>query len=95
MCYPTGTITINCATYTNTINVNCATLGGIIYINYFFWRTYDHQEIDFLEEKGGTLSAYEMKWKSGKSETPGAFSKAYPNAEYQVINNANYLDFVV
>lgn len=64
-------------------------------VNYFYWRTYDHQEIDFLEEKGGALSAYEMKWKSGKIKEPGAFSKAYPEAKYQIINSTNYLDFVV
>lgn len=66
-----------------------------IIANYFFWRTYDHQEIDFLEEKGGNLFAYEMKWKSDKSKVPGAFSKAYPKAKYQIINNNNYLDFLV
>jgi hypothetical protein len=32
-------------------------------VNRYFWRTYDQKEIDYIEEEGGTLQAYEFKWK--------------------------------
>jgi len=32
------------------------------YINRYFWRTYDQQKIDLIEEKNGQLNAYEFKW---------------------------------
>jgi len=31
----------------------------------YFWRTYDQQEIDYVEESGGQIRAYEFKWNSG------------------------------
>ena len=66
---------------------------GMAY-NYYFWRTYDRQEIDLLEESGTELAAYEFKWGSKSSNSPAAFSKAYPNASYKVINPKNYLSFI-
>ena len=30
---------------------------------YFFWRTYDGQEIDLIESHNGKLTAFECKWK--------------------------------
>ncbi len=29
----------------------------------YFWRTYDQQEIDWVEDRGGQLRAYEFKWR--------------------------------
>ena len=62
---------------------------------YYFWRTYDQQEIDLVEERGGELSGYEMKLGPKKSAAPRAWLTAYPNATYEVINKENYLDFVL
>jgi len=62
---------------------------------YFFWRTYDGQEIDLLElNNKQKLQAFECKWKEGKVKIPTAFSKAYPQADFHVINKENYLDWV-
>ena len=33
-------------------------------INNFFWRTYDHQEIDWIEEESGNLHGFEFKMKN-------------------------------
>jgi len=30
--------------------------------NRHFWRTYDQQEIDLIEENGGELFGFEFKW---------------------------------
>lgn len=62
---------------------------------YYFWRTYDGQEIDLLEMKNGKLQAIECKWQSSKKvKVPGAFEKAYPDADFNVIDKSNYLDWI-
>ncbi len=63
--------------------------------NNYFWRTYDQQELDWLEERAEELAAFEFKWnEKKKAKIPAAFSKAYPEASFEVINKANYLDFI-
>ncbi len=62
----------------------------------YFWRTYDQQELDWLEEKNGNLYGFEFKWNENrKSKIPTAFAKAYPEASFEVINKGNYLDFIM
>ena len=63
--------------------------------NNYFWRTYDQQELDWLEEKADNLAGFEFKWNENrKSKIPTAFAKAYPEATFEVINKQNYLDFI-
>ncbi len=61
---------------------------------HYFWRTYDQQEIDLLEEKGGILSGFEFKWNKAKSKIPPSFSKTYTDAIVTTINRENYLEFI-
>jgi predicted AAA+ superfamily ATPase len=61
---------------------------------YFFWRTYDGQEIDLLELYNGNLQAMECKWKKSNAKIPAAFEKAYPEATFTVINQDNYLEWI-
>lgn len=63
--------------------------------NNFFWRTYDQQEIDWIEERGGQLYGFEMKWKKSYAKTPAAWSSAYPDAYFKVIHPGNYREFVI
>ncbi len=63
-------------------------------VNNYFWRTYDQQEIDWVEEQAGDLSGYEFKWQARKVKAPGAWSRAYPQAEYRVISPGNYGEFL-
>lgn len=64
--------------------------------NNYFWRTYDQQELDWLEEKGEELAGFEFKWSETKKvKIPSAFAKAYPEATFEVINKNNYLDFIM
>lgn len=66
------------------------------YANSYFWRTYEQQEIDLIEEKDGTFFAFEMKWKAPqKISAPRKFSETYTNSEYTVIHPNNYLDYVL
>lgn len=64
--------------------------------NNYFWRTYDQQEIDWIEDREGSLHAYAIKWKAGKkTKTPIAWQKGYPDATFDVINPENYLDWIM
>lgn len=64
---------------------------------YYFWRTTQKQEIDFIEEVEQNLFAYEFKYnpKKAKSKCPLTFSNNYPNVPFDVITSENYMDFVV
>jgi len=65
------------------------------FVSNYFWRTYDQQELDWLEEQNGNISGYEFKWNENqKAKIPTAFAKAYPEATFEVINKQNYLDFI-
>ena len=62
--------------------------------NNYFWQTWDQQEVDLVEERGGKLFGYEIKWKKDKRKPPKSFLSTYSNASYKVINQDNYLDFI-
>jgi predicted AAA+ superfamily ATPase len=66
----------------------------LVYANCYFWRTYDRKEIDLIEEKGGKLYAFEIKWKQDKVKKPEEFLKTYRNSKFILINKDNYLNFI-
>lgn len=61
-------------------------------LNYFFWRNYEQAEVDWLEQSGNKLSAYEFKY-NNIAKTPKAFKDAYAT-DVQTINRDNYLEFI-
>lgn len=65
-----------------------------VFPNYYFWRTYDQQEIDLVEEKEGSLFAYECKLKDRSVSAPKDWNAAYPSAVFNKVNSANYLDYL-
>lgn len=63
--------------------------------NRFFWRTAQQQEIDYLEECNGKLSAWEFKWNPrAKIKFPKTFTNAYPQAKMKAINPDTMSDFL-
>ncbi|MNR54774.1 hypothetical protein D3C85_1750200 [compost metagenome] len=60
----------------------------------YFWRTHNKQEIDRIEEANDKLAAFEYKWQNQKTKIPSEFAKAYPNANFEVIDQNNYLDYI-
>jgi predicted AAA+ superfamily ATPase len=62
--------------------------------NAYFWRTYDKKEIDLVEERGGRLYGYEIKWKKIPKNAPRDWLVNYPNAGFEVIYKENYLKFI-
>ena len=67
-----------------------------ISVNRWFWRTHAQQEIDYVEEGGGKMNAFEFKWNArGKIKFPAAFTTAYPDASVQGIDQNNFTDFIL
>ena len=64
-------------------------------VNNYFWRTYQQQEIDWVEERGGKLYAYEIKWSSHKKiKVPVTWARAYPDSIFEAITPENYLPWI-
>lgn len=64
------------------------------HFNRYFWRTFDRQEIDYVEDGGGHLCGYEIKVKDRKVRTPAQWERSYPHASFDLIHADNYQDFV-
>lgn len=63
--------------------------------NLYFWRTYDQQEINLIEEDGDIITAYEIKSGKKTPKIPKAFANAYPEAAYNIVNRDMFWDYVV
>jgi predicted AAA+ superfamily ATPase len=62
----------------------------------YFWRTYQGQEVDFIEEIEGGLSGFEAKWSMAKkAHAPSDWVEHYPNASFNVMTPNNYLDYLL
>lgn len=65
------------------------------YANFYFWRTTQQQEIDYVEERDGVLNCYEFKWSvTKKVSLSTTFSSNYPNSTFKLITPENYMEFV-
>jgi len=62
--------------------------------NDYFWRTWDQNEVDFVEEREGKLFGCEFKWKKQNTKEPKIWRKTYPEADYEVITPLNYLEIL-
>jgi predicted AAA+ superfamily ATPase len=64
---------------------------------YWFWRTQQQKEIDYLEEENGLLHAYEFKWsdKKGSIRVPESFAKTYSDATFHVITPKTVDEFLL
>jgi uncharacterized protein len=62
----------------------------------YFWRTYDGQEVDFVEEHNARIHGYEVKWsQSKKPRTPKSWKTTYPDALLTLINRENFLPSIL
>lgn len=60
----------------------------------YFWRSYNQQEVDYIELQGENLLACEIKWALHKKHriTKG-FTNLYPQAKTAIITPKNFLSF--
>ena len=67
-----------------------------LYTNTYFWRIYQQQKIDLVEDHAGNLLGYVLKWSQNKKvQAPSQWKETYKNSEFQVIHVGNYLDFIL
>ncbi len=67
-----------------------------MWVNSFFWRTQDQQEIDYVEEQDGVFKAWEFKWNpQSRARLSKTFSNAYPNTEFSVVTPENVEEFLL
>lgn len=61
----------------------------------YFWRTYQQQEIDYIEEQDGAFRAFEFKWNpKAKARFSSTFLESYKPEITQVISRENFDSFV-
>lgn len=66
-----------------------------IYSNNYFWRTWEQQEVDFIEERNGSLYCFEFKWSPKKVKLPKQWVNTYPESEFKIISKDNFREFVM
>jgi uncharacterized protein len=59
----------------------------------YFWRTYQGQELDFIESREDKLWGYEFKYNQKNVKAPKNWEN-YKNSSYQLINKENFQDFL-
>ncbi|MBK8111634.1 MAG: ATP-binding protein [Saprospiraceae bacterium] len=65
------------------------------FVNTYFWRTREQQEIDYLEVGSGAIQAFEFKWNPAtKPKFSKTFTRAYPEADLAMVNSENYSSFM-
>lgn len=61
--------------------------------NIYFWRNKNQQEVDYLIEKNGEITAIEIKWNLKKNtKLPNIFAETYHPEHTFLIDKENYLD---
>ncbi len=61
---------------------------------YFFWRGYNGQEIDLIEQSEQTVRAFECKWTAKRVKKPSLFDTLYPEATFDVVHRDNFYDYM-
>jgi hypothetical protein len=60
------------------------------HVSRFFWRTLAQQEVDYIEDTGGGITAFECKWNpKAKGTLSRAFINAYPKATTHLVTPEN------
>ncbi len=67
------------------------------YAKSYFWRTTGQQEIDYIEEKNGRFTLFEMKFNPKKStaKLPKAFQETYDVESTAVVTPSNWTEWLL
>ncbi|MEL7586257.1 MAG: DUF4143 domain-containing protein [Prolixibacteraceae bacterium] len=66
------------------------------WVNYWFWRTKEQKEINFIEESDGKLTAYELKWAPDiHTKLPKQFQNTYGDINFRVIHHDNFEELIL
>lgn len=61
--------------------------------NLYFWRTYEGQEVDLVEDKGGELIGWEIKLKRRGRRQPKDWGR-YENSSWEEVDRENYWEII-
>ncbi|MBI4234751.1 ATP-binding protein, partial [Candidatus Peregrinibacteria bacterium] len=61
----------------------------------YFWRLHTGVELDYVEEREGSLYGYEFKYGKKNPKAPKIWKETYENSEFELINRENFLDFLL
>ena len=62
---------------------------------FYFWRTKDGAEIDFLEYANeDNIKAYEIKLSKNRASAAASFKKEFPATSLEIINKENFVDMI-
>jgi len=61
------------------------------WVQFYFWRNYNQQEVDLIEKQGDQILAIECKLTASKRVSK-AFLNSYPEASFEIITESNYLE---
>ena len=65
------------------------------FFNYYFWRTHQKQEIDFVEERAEELLAFEFSFNpNSKKRIPRTFIENYPEAKTLIVDKSSFNSFL-
>jgi predicted AAA+ superfamily ATPase len=63
------------------------------FVNTYFWRNYNQQEIDYIEEKDDLLDCFEFKYSENKkAKLPLVFARDYPKHTFKLVHKKNWLE---
>lgn len=68
-------------------------LGYQLNVNANYWRSPD-SEIDYLEQSGDHLRAYEIKWRKQVKNAPPSFVRQFPDAQFSTVTKDTFWDFI-
>ena len=66
------------------------------FVKSYFWRSFQQQEIDFIEVESADITTFEMKWnKNKRGSLPATFANAYTVKSSYTVTPENYTDFLL
>ncbi|MDR3256836.1 MAG: ATP-binding protein [Endomicrobium sp.] len=65
------------------------------FVNQYFYRTYEGEEVDYIEEYNGKLDGYEFKYSKENIKLPKHFIEQYKPQVFKTINKNNWFEFVI
>lgn len=65
-----------------------------IFVNSYFWRTYTGAEVDYVEEKNGVLTAFEIKYQKARKRPPVTWKENYGDNFHSITRN-NFWEFLL
>lgn len=63
----------------------------------YFWKTYGGAEIDLIEDRGGKIYAYEIKWTKNQKtvKVPERWKAEHPDGNFEMINPQKVSRFIL